>query len=351
MSRFKKILFLALLVYFPCVWASICVSTTTNIELNAGASFHGHEMAITDTNFSDVKFYNANNELDFANQMQAMTSEACSVILGIITSRECLIAGPYLQNNKVVGISSCCGHDAITKYYPYLYAGVPPISKEAEAIVAHLLKNKNNGTVFAIYQPTNVYSIAQFSYFKQKYPREFVAVVVGSDGQFDLEKFKQNKNKPQTLLFFTYPLPSVKIIFTLSNNNLIDKSTQIIGSSSWSDETTLFKPLKPILQKASNVFEIEVLDWNKVKNSPFIKNFVKKFKRTPLNVEILNYDTTKLAIHCYQTALNDGKFNHDAFTQCLARNNYQGVTGVIQFDKHSSFVDRPVYLTKLLDRI
>lgn len=361
-KKFKFVTFLKL-ISLMCVilfsnqgLARICVNTSMNhdmfgFDIGVDGLVRDYDMAFRESHFSDYRFFSADKNAELAAQIQVMAHSSCSVILGLFTSRECLIAGDILRKNKIVGISPICGHDDVGRFYPYIFTGTHPISVAADITVDYINNMQNSGKIFAIHQPTNVYSEAEFSQFMKRFSKPITVIPVDSGGKFDIDKFLYKKDEAVTLVFFTYPLPSVKILIELSNKNLIAKNVRIVGASSWNDDVFLFKPIKPILESAASVVAADTVDWKKIKQSNFSKVFIKNFNREPLNIEVLNYDVTRFAIKCYRESSINNKNDVDKFINCITHTKYQGVSGTFSFSKNSSFADRPKYLTNLLDRM
>jgi ABC-type branched-subunit amino acid transport system substrate-binding protein len=356
MNSLKQILLISTaLVSQQCI-AQICVNNSSNYKmfgsvLRAGALARGHELAFKDNNFTDHQQFSAESDADLAKQIENMSSGSCSVILGLFTSRECLIAGPVLKKNKLIGVSSSCGHDNIKKFSPYLYTLTPSVADFSDKISSYLNESKDRGKIYALYQPTDIYSETGFIDFKKKYTKQIIEILVESDGRFDRNRFSNPRNEKFTIVFFTYPLPSAKILMELSEQQLISKNTTIIGASSWTFDVSVFRPLRSILEKANDVLTADALDWNKVKNSKFVKSFSNKFNREPLTIEILTYDVTHLSINCYKSSLVNNKYDINKFKNCMTNKTYQGVSGPFAFSKDSPFAKRPIFLTHFLERM
>lgn len=351
-NLFNKVLLLIniLLLSEPCI-ASICANKSILPDLNADIIIRGCELAFQENHFFDYKFFSANNNTEFIEKVQKITADtSCPIVLGLVSSTRCLIAGPVLVKNKTFGFSATCAHDDIGKFYPYFYTATPPLSKAIDPIIKYLNLIYDRGKIFVIYQPTSIYSKTGFDQFKRKFHQPTIDVPVDRDGQFDVNKFFFRKGDKVTFLFFTYPLPSIKVLVRLSKEQLITKDTRIISNSSWTNEAALLSSVKPILQKAQSVMVVEIIDWEKAQHSAFTKNFIQKFHRKPLNVEIINYDLTKFVIKCYKKAVQHKKYNRDKFQYCITHTKYSGVSGAFSFDQHSSFANRSIYLVNLLER-
>lgn len=356
MNLLKMSLFISTLIFSHTIMANICVNTSSNYKmfgsvLRSGALVRGHELAFQDNSFSDYQLFSAESDAELVKQIQNISTGSCSIVLGLFTSRECLIAGPIFKKNKLIGISSSCSSDNIKQFTPYLFTIIPPLSKFSYEIANYLNKRKDLGKVILIYQPTDVYSQLSYNYFKEKFNNSSLDVQVDSDGQFNLNTFDFTSNEKLTIIFFTYPLPSAKILMELNKSKIIKDNTIIVGASSWTFDISVFKPIKEILNKSSEVIAADVIDWNKIKKSEFIKRFTSKYNREPLNIEILTYDVTKLSIECYKKSLSKNQYSIARFKHCMTETNHHGVSGNFNFSKNSSFAERPLYITNLLDHI
>lgn len=354
--KFIFITVLFFLIFNEQVFATICVNLSPNREMvgtamDYDALIRGSELAFQDTHFSDYRFFSTNTNVEFLQQIQQMASSSCSVILGFLTSRECLIAGPVLVKNKIIGISFICGHDNVNNFHPYLYTATPSISQASKIVVDYLHRSPQFGKIFAVHQPTDTYSESEFTQFKSKFKGQIVEVPIDSDGQFDSNLISYKPGEKATLAFFTYPLPSVKILVMLSDHQMITKNTRIIGASSWSDDVSLLIPIKSILEKAYEVKAVDIMDWNKVKKSIFVKRFSKTFHREPVGIEVSNYDVTKLAVECYKKSFINGKYDTNQFRYCITHTHYIGESGTFSFNNNSSFATRKIAMSNLLNRM
>lgn len=357
-TKKAAVFILFLLLCFNQALATICIVSNPNREMvktvmDYDALVRGSELAFQDTQFSDYRFFSANTNVEFLQQIQqTTTSDSCSIILGLLTSRECLIAGPVLVKNKTIGISFICGHDEVNNFYPYLYTATPSIDRASQVVVNYLEQQSPfNNKIFAIYQPTDTYSEAEFSQFKSKFKAPIIEVPVDSEGQLDINLLSYKPGEKVTLVFFIYPLPSVKVLETLDDHKMITKDVRIIGASSWSDDDSLLIPIKLILEKAYEVKALDITDWSNVKKSAFVTRFAKAFHRNPVSIEVSNYDVTKFAVECYKKSFTLGKYDINKFRYCLTHTRYFGASGEFSFDQNSSFASRQMRISNLLDRM
>lgn len=352
----KKIFLISLLFISTNCFSNICVNTSSNYkmfgaELRTGILFQGQKLAFADKNFKEYQAFSVGNTNELSNQIHQMNNNNCSILLGFFTSSDCLIAGPMLYKNKIVGISPSCSTDKITQFYPYLYTAVPPLNKFNKVMINHLNNKLNLGKIFFIYQPTDIYSTLSYENVMENFHKNFTTIPLGSDGDFDLNLFSFGKNETVTFVFFTYPVPSAQMILSLSNAGLLNKNVNIIGAPSWVFDVSVFRPIKKILENVNSVVSVDVLNWPQISKSTFTQNFVKRFNREPLTIELLNYDVTRLSIDCYQKSLVNGVYNVDLFEACILSSPYQGVSGTFSFTKGSPFANRSLQMNNFFDRI
>lgn len=356
MKLSRLVIFVFVFFFYQSSFSGICINTSVNKELfgtDVGIETltYGYKKAFRDNHFSNYRYFSANTNAELVTTVQHLATSTCPVVLGLMTSRECLILGPVLQKNQAIGFSPICGHDDVNKFYPYLYTATHPISRAAETVANYLTTIPNLKKIFVIYQPTNIYSVAEFSQFRARTHLSVIEVPVGLDNQFDLKKINYLKNEQVALVFFTYPLSSAQILLTLSKYRLISKNVTLVGASSWNDDISLLKPFTSILKQAKTVVAADIVDWREVKKSAFAKEFVERFNREPINIEVLNYDITRFVTQCYKKALVHKKYDRNKFQYCVTHTTYHGVSGTFSFKNHSSFADRPLYLTNILDRL
>lgn len=356
MNLLKTNLLLSLFLFSQLCFATICVNTSSNYKmfgssLRSGALARGHELAFQEKHFADYKQFSADTDVELAKQLEIMASGSCSIVLGLFTSRDCLIAGPIFKRNKLIGISSSCGHNDIQNFSPYLYTIIPPLSQFTDVIINYLNANSANKKIFVIYQPTDIYSNTAYQDFKIKFKQAFFEIPITYDGSLSTDLLANYRTIPKIIVFFTYPLPSARALMTLSDAHIINNKTWIIGASSWTFDMSVFRPIHSILEKAKDVLATDILNWGKIKNSSFSRDFLNKYHRAPQTIEILTYDVTTLAIDCYRKSFNENQYQQDLFQKCMIKHPHPGIGGVFIYNQNSAFARRPIYLTHFLNRM
>ncbi len=306
-------------------------------------------MAFQDEHFTDYKMFYASNYTQLVEQTQNMQKDHCDLLLGLFVSQDCLIAGPLLKRNKKMGLSSSCSDDKIAKFYPYLYTAAPKSSGFSQQVADYVNHLQNAGTIYAFYHPANVYSQTEFDSFKQTIKKPFASIPIDSNANFNV-KMLQGK-QPFTLVFFTYPLPSVQILLNLKSHHLLTHTTTVVGDSSWIFDVSVLKPIKPILRQLKRVVTPSLVVQGKMSTSHFAHVFLQRYARDPDLVEVLTYDMTRLSVQCYQDTLRHGNYNNAAFSHCVEHNKYHGISGHLKFEKKSSFPNRDIHLIDFLTRV
>lgn len=349
----KIIIFFSLLTFVQNSFGYICVNSTSNYKmfgstLRADVLKNPFIIAFQQEHFTDYKIQHADNDTQLIDQIQDMSKEKCSLILGLFTSQDCLVTGNILKKNKIIGLSSSCSDNHIQEFFPYLYTAAPKLS-DFSKMVADYTNTHNTGDIYALYQPSDAYSNYGFMSYKKFTKKDIIPISVSSNGNINLEPI--NSNKMKTIIFFTYPLPSAQILVNLDGNNLLNKNVNVIGASSWIFDVSVFKPIKLSLVKTNSVKAPSVLNKNSIDHTYFSHTFSSSYLRKPDVVEVLTYDMTKLAITCYKKSYINNKINNKMLLSCVQHIQYPGISGLINFQNNSSFPKRKIYLVNFIDRV
>lgn len=355
MILLKKILICSILFFVGIVHASICVNSTSNYKmfgsvLRSNVLQNPFIMAFHDENFSDYQIFNAEDNAQLANQIQEMTTTHCDVVLGLYTSKDCLVSGSILEKNHTVAISSSCPDNHIADFFPYIYTAVPKLSDYATAVADYLNESNDTNTIYVFFQPFDVYSNSGFFTFKESIKKPIIEIPVSTTGEFDINKL-DIPDKKSIIVFFTYPLPSTQILVALDADRKITKNTTLIGASSWMFDLSVFRPIKTILQKANAVLSPDIVNRSAINSSKFYSDFEQLYHRQPDLIEVLSYDMARLSVQCYKKHINDKEHMKNDFLECLKNEEYQGVSGKTHFTQGSPFAERKIYLSNLLDWI
>jgi hypothetical protein len=310
------------------------------------------KLAFYDSKFTDYSFFSAVNDLDLVNKVNQMNQNKCQIILGLITSQECLIVGSGLEKNKIIGISTCA-LPFINQFKPYIYSFYPSIDNYLNQIIEYLKKPQNIGHVFLIYQSTDMFSTASYTKFKKMYPKTTFDISIDSKNYLDTFNLRVKDNKPVILVFFTYTLPAIKLLIELSDKHLITKNTRIIASPAWSFNLSSLGQVKYLLKQAKEVVAVDWWDWSKIKNNIFVKQYIKFYNQHPSPLEMLMYETAMFAVDCYRKSWVGNQFSIAKFQYCALETSHHGIDGANYFTKDSVFIHstRPPKIINILDLI
>jgi len=354
MRYWKVLSTLFLLLLSQVGLAGICINTSTNYKMfgsviRAGSLLNGILFAFNDKGFHQYKVYHANSSFALAEGLRSMAADHCSLVLGLYTSHDCMVAGPLLKKYHLIAISPTCGASMEKQFVPYLYAAASSLKNCVKRMSQYVSKHSNQAPIFAIYQDSGVYSDNGFQIFEKMTERKIVPINVASDGQFDLSKFANLKNKKATLVFFTYPLPSVQILLQLSIHHILNPNMTVVGSPSWIYDTSVFESsIKKILLSLHSVVVPNILDDKSIASCEYKKKFNAKYHRNPLLIEYVTYDVAKLAVNCFRKSDLDGHYHAEKFRECLLAKPYSGVSGTFKFARGTPFANRKIYMTNFL---
>lgn len=341
----------------PSAKADVCVVSAALQSMHS-SSFksqylvHAHELAVklnpTVAKGVKIAYYTADgSDVDLLSVLKKAIGDGCKVIIGLYTSRECLLAGPFLQENKVIGLSPSCGHDGVEKFKENLRTGVPPLQKYAKSIADRL--NQTDERAIVLFQPTEVYSRQTRDEIAKQLKRPVEFVEFGK--QIDSSKLVASLAgaEPRTLVFTTYPTPSYQIIEDLSKAGRLDKKTTILAASSWLFDLSLIRKLKDTLAKTAGAYVPDTWRIEPAKATPFFRAYQKEYGAEPENLAAFSYDLTTLALACR----NDigAAFDLAKFRACLVTREFSGVTGAFSFTQDSAFAQREVFLEALTGRL
>lgn len=349
MNLLRFFFIVALSLVSPICFGLICVNASANYEMFGSALTnktlaYSARRAFADRKFTAYKIYSAKSDVQLARIISQMAVSKCNVILGLITSRDCLTAGPILKKDKIIGLSPACADQSITDFSPFVYTASPVLSKYIKKLVEYLNQKSNIGKIYVVYKPDSLFSIAALQSFRTLMDKKFLLIPVSAEGVFDPRLLKSLKNSSGTIVFLIYSLLSAQVLVNLSSHHLIGKRTNIIGSPSWAYDVGVFRLIKPILAKARTVLSLTSINSQTVERSKFAKDFSKKYHRKPLEVEALNYDVTGLAVHCYRYAELKGAYQYSKFIRCINSTRYSGITGQINFRSSIPFAIRTIHL-------
>jgi ABC-type branched-subunit amino acid transport system substrate-binding protein len=313
-----------------------------------------HVMAQADEKFTKILNFSANSDIDLLSEFNKSITMGCKVIVGLYTSRECLLVGPTAVQNDVLVVSPTCGHNDIEKFHPHVLTGVPAIRDYMRAIVEKMPAESLSSEVIVFYQPTDVLSDISYRSFKNQFTGKYETLTIDRDGKISaasrallVAKYKSTGSK-KTVLFLAYPLPSSIVVGQLDQIGFINSNVSIFGSSSWIFDVSALAPMKDIFYRAKGVYLPDVLNRSRAKLSSFYRRYKAKYGVDPVGIQYMSYDVTRLALRCFKRLK---KFDRNLYRDCLSSTAFVGTSGKISFELNSAFANRPIFFTNLKDAL
>ncbi|PWU19548.1 MAG: hypothetical protein C5B49_05580 [Bdellovibrio sp.] len=264
--------------------------------------------------------------------IQTAKSKDCAVIVGLITSKDALLAGPFLKQNEIPGFSSTAMAPDAQTFFPYLLSATTSSESWAKALLGDLRQHERQ-QIIIFRKASDFFSQVTVKSLEQEarnldMVKQVQTVEVSSPDEMrtTLDRFKF---KNVTFVFTTYPMASVEGISALSSVTW-GRESKIYGNPSWMEQQT-FLHFRPIMEKVPSIFL--VAPWfpedNTKENLDFQKKYSERFHAFPDHDTAYNYDVTKIILHCFEKNLRPV----DCFKSPL---HYDGVTGTFDFDGRSS---------------
>lgn len=355
-------LFILLSIMFPCfLWAlpfKVChVSSSVNNLLPRANDqtnlYGGFEVAIDDfitknklpkESINFITYQSPTESLAVLNGLTQAKKDNCDLIVGLITSKDALIAGPFLVEKKMFGISSTATNDGISKYRSNLLSLSTSASSYLKSFSKWVLdKSLKQENISVIYKSTEVYSL----FFKDELQKIFPKANFTNFDQIQNKSLLGSNFKQVKVIFIsTYPLESILILKELTS--LIENNTNkitIFGTQSWS-EIQAFKANFELLNKFKQIYLFSPWDFNN--ETGLLKEFKLKYKAKfnvlPDHDSVYDYDSMSFSLNCA----------FDKKTKILSKNKlkfcyennqmFYGATGNYNFLNTSSHPKRKDFL-------
>lgn len=342
-----KFLFL-ILIYSSDLFAHTCVISSAfrlmhSTRSRAEVLLNAHRLAEIESGMQFSKHYVTNGrDTDFLKTLKRAIDDGCNAILGLYTSRECVLAGPILKKKDLIAISPSCSHDKIRSYYPHITTFVPSLESYSKAIVERVGTKK----ILVVRQKSDLYSLHLSRHISKFVKKTHLSYFdLDREGLPKSDKFDHGKS--DVIVFTTYPLPSFTALKYLSQMEGKDK-VLIVGAPSWPYDLDLLKKQRDHFEKFAGV---EVPDFmNLDKNSDFYKLYTSKFEQVPYNLAALSYHLSLSVLKCSKSS-NNNKVNAKSIRKCLQDNTWDGITGKVKFKKGDPFVERDIKMHELIPRL
>lgn len=290
----------------------------------------------------DHIFIDDGNDASFVRLVKKAISANCKVTVGAFTSKECLLAGPYLEKSGMYLISPSCGHDKIQTFYPKIHTIVPKIEMYADSIAK---ESKKHEKPIIIQQKSDVYS-SHFTSLLRKRIKDARIVNITKDGEIiDGEK---HLSQSRLIIFTTYPLPSFAFMLNLNKMKLDKRNISVFASASWAYDLKVIKKQSSSLKKFKSVLITDFWDPTS-RGHKFFADYKKSFNRRAENLAALSYDLSTAILACKESLR--AKPSEVDIRRCIDNNKSRPVAGDFKLEKNSSFARRELRTYSLLERL
>lgn len=302
----------------------------------------GPQKALNDykMNTKDAIFVSAADDVDLMKTVNRAYSQGCRIIVGLYTSKECLLAATTLREQAVVLLSPTCGHDDLRKHKGIIYTGVPSIEDYAKE-ESKYLDAKQFNQIYIVHNPADLYSQNVLKFFRENLKSPSTLIPIRRDGSL--------ANKPQlqpksAIVFTTYPKDSGPAIEIFSKHELANQTIMMAGLS-WIYDLTILMHRRAQLKKFRAVLIAKTDNKSRIKD-PMISL---KAPRSLKNIVISSYDIMSFALDCYSKTKTE--FNLKRFKNCMNKTIFNGVTGTIEYKRGGPFAERNIIFSDLFEEL
>ena len=340
----------------------ICVYSSAYYKISGSALRsqtlqRSHDMAFEDESFRQFKMLSAKDEVELVSELETAAAQGCRVIVGLHTSRECLIGGPTAKKHGMTIVSPTCAHDEVSKFSPHIFVGAGSIQDFSMAVanqVERMVSNRISENVLVISQAGDVFSKKSLETLQSKISpsiplKIFVANRAGELPAKQLKEIRDLKGS-RAFVFVTYPLIAASVLGQLEANGEKFERDSLVGSSSWTFDLSLLKIRASAIASFKNAWMPEPFRAEDFEKSEFSRKYKQKFGETPLGFHVISYDLTRMAIQCFRKSELIRDFDRE-FQKCMTAGAHAGVAGALRFLPGQVFARRDIRLAEMRSRL
>lgn len=328
----------------------LCLTPNSHVKMFASSFRSGvlersQNLALSGSAFSKSESIKADDDLDLVSKITAKFQSGCKLLVGLYTSKECLLIAPIAKKYGAIIISPTCGHPDIVQNNETIFTLVPSLEKYiSKANDLFIKKYQPTDDVLVLYQPSDLYSNKSFNSFLKSFSKKYTEIKVDNDGEIYSEDLPKLEKKYFAVYILTYPVVAAKILDQLKSKNFISNKMILIGSSSWSFDTSVLVKYRKTIESFADAIIPEIEAPSNLTSSSFYTNFINKYNEKPLGIHLMSFDATSIAIQCLKS--NKEKTNEE-IKKCLYKKPFHGITGKIIFNRTSPFSEREIFLSDL----
>lgn len=309
-------------------------------EVNGKGGINGKKVAVM---YEDSQ---AQPEKGVSAMLKLATIDNVPAVIGDIVSATTLAAAPIAEKNNVVLLSPTASAPKITEAGKYIFRIWPSDLAEGTAI-AEFAANTLRVKRIAILYIQNDYGIGLQQVFEKRFKelggKTLLSVAYKQDEtDFRPHLTKIKAQKPEAIYLVSYYKDAALI---LKQAKQLKINAKFLGTTAI-EEPKLFEiagdAAEGVIYPISSGYDP---DSKETAVSKFIEDFKKKYNKDPGFVQAQTYDAAKLVT----TAMQKGGLTGPAIQKYLETlKGYNGVTGVITFDKNGDVV-KPTKIKTIKD--
>jgi branched-chain amino acid transport system substrate-binding protein len=283
----------------------------------------------------DLKIKEFDYSDDKIKVLQTASDAAKSDVLGVIGyiySSDVFLAAPTFEKNKLLLLTPTGSADRIEQLGRYIRRSCYEDSFQGKALAKYAFNKKNIKRIAIV----SVSDCAYCQSLRAAFKNQFEAVggkvlvdvsVLSTDTSFP-EIITQLKNQNlDAILVPNYEKISATIIAALADNNINPKYW--LGGDGWGDSLELFHSIV----KLRDYKALTISHWHSTIKSPksqtFIGEYIKRYKKNPVDTAVLAYDSAALMI---KALLNSKDLTREGLINSIELiANFDGVTGHMNY--------------------
>ncbi len=279
-------------------------------------------------------------------RLSALKSENCDAVVGLVSSRDALLAARTLKKLKILALSSTATSDDLSEGLPYLKSLASSQTAMAKSLKLELKKRKIDNAII-VYQPEETFSDLYKDILKHVLTIDLEFFPLSSENTLPAAFYDKIVSRPKPVIFATYPTSSVSAlgkIETLAKLHSELEMLPIFGNQTWL-EPQGFQSRKEVEKILRNITVFSTWDFSiSEKFIPALHNFFSEYHVPMDHDSAYDFDAMQFLIQCAERA-GPSELVSEAIAGCFNRDKtFVGLTGEYTFRKnnaHPTRIDRP----------
>jgi ABC-type branched-subunit amino acid transport system substrate-binding protein len=243
------------------------------------------------------------SNIDIPSLIERAHKQGCFAVVGLISSKDALLAAPFLKKYKMAAVSSTAVSNDLDAYFPHILSLSSSAESWSREIVNQIKTHKADKTV-VLFDSSDVYSYNLLSKLKLEWQRNIKLKIpaletVETKNVLAVKNISPGSNSQKlAVVFTTYPMASLSAL-KLMNGLTKSNNLRLFGNPAWM-ETHAFSADGDLFQKLPDVFLVApwfLTDENKL-FTDFKKRYQISYKKNPDHDSSYDYDAATLLLRC-----------------------------------------------------